>query len=226
MVLFFELAAIIIFVFAYILIVINYEKKAGIVFAGIIILLILGILSPLEALKAVNWNVLGIYFGMLFMIEIFVYSKVPDLIAIYVANKAKSVSTVLILISAISGFISVAVANVAVVLIIAPIALQITRRLKISPVPLLTAIAISANLQGVATLIGDPPSMLMAGFAKFTFNEFFFYAHKPSLFFAVQIGAIASLFVLYFFFRKYNHPHKKFSHVKPKSFFPQRFLSF
>ena len=56
------------------------------------------------------------------------------------------------------------------------------------------------------------------------FNEFFFYAHKPSLFFAVQIGAIASLFVLYFFFRKYNHPHKKFSQVKPKSFFPAALL--
>ncbi|OGX56878.1 MAG: hypothetical protein A2460_08690 [Omnitrophica WOR_2 bacterium RIFOXYC2_FULL_43_9] len=66
---------------------------------------------------------------------------------------------------------------------------------------MMIAIAISSNLQGVATLIGDPPSMLLGGFAKMTFWDFFFYKGRPSIFFAVELGAIASFFVLYFIFR-------------------------
>ncbi len=222
---FIKLAAILVFLLAYFLIIRYYDKKAKIAGIGVFILLLLAVISPIEALKAINWNVLGIYFGMLFIIEAMVFSRFPDFLAISVVNHSKNVSTVLILVAIFSGIMSVVVENVAVVLIMAPIALAITRRLKISPVPILIAIAVSANLQGVATLIGDPPSMLMAGFAKFTFNDFFFYNGKPSLFFAVQIGAIASLFVLYLFFKKYKHAHKQFSRVKPSSLFPALLLA-
>jgi Na+/H+ antiporter NhaD/arsenite permease-like protein len=69
---------------------------------------------------------------------------------------------------------------------------------------MLIAIAISSNLQGTATLIGDPPSMLLGGFAKMNFMDFFFYKGRPSIFFAVQIGALASFAVLYFLFRKHS----------------------
>jgi Na+/H+ antiporter NhaD/arsenite permease-like protein len=64
--------------------------------------------------------------------------------------------------------------------------------------------AVSSNLQGAATLIGDPPSMLLAGYAKMNFNDFFVVAGKPSIFFAVQVGALVSVLVLYVLFRKYN----------------------
>lgn len=215
-----EIATVILFVVTYLFIIKYYSNKARIVGISIAALLILNILTPDEAFGYINWNVLGVYFGMLFMIEAFAYSKVPDFIAVKIVNKAKYVSTVLLLIAVASGIISIALQNVAVVLIIAPIALSITRKLKISPVQVLIAVAISANLQGVATLIGDTPSMLFAAFAKFTFNDFFFYGGKPSLFFAVQVGAIASIGVLYFFFRKFNHCHSKFSVPRPKSFFP------
>jgi len=90
------------------------------------------------------------------------------------------------------------------VLIIAPVALSLAKKLKINPVNMMIGIAISSNLQGCATLIGDPPSMLLGGFAKMTFMDFFFYQGKPGIFFAVQIGAVASLFYLYAVFRKYK----------------------
>ncbi len=64
--------------------------------------------------------------------------------------------------------------------------------------------AISSNLQGTATLIGDPPSMLLAGYANFNFMDFFFHHGKPGVFFAIQVGAITSLTYLYFVFRKYK----------------------
>jgi len=215
-----KLITIIIFAFTYFFVIRYYEKKDRVVWLSIFAILLFGIVTPFEAFKAINWNVLGIYFGMLFISEIFIYSKVPDFLAVLLINRAKYISTVFILIAVFAGFLSIFVENVAVVLIVAPIALAITSKFRVSPVLVLIAIAISSNLQGVATLIGDPPSMLMAGFAKLNFNDFFFFDSKPSLFFAVQIGAIVSVIVLYFVFKKFKHKHKTIAYVKPASYFP------
>jgi Na+/H+ antiporter NhaD/arsenite permease-like protein len=67
-------------------------------------------------------------------------------------------------------------------LIVAPIALSVYKQLKIALIPFLIGIAISSNLQGTATLIGDPPSMILAGMKHMSFNDFFFYHGKPSIF--------------------------------------------
>lgn len=217
---FLELATVAIFALTYFFVIRHYSKKSWIVWSSALALFLLGAVKPLESAKAINWNVLGIYFGMLFVSEIFIFSRVPDAIATYLINRVKHVSTVLILIAVLAGLISIAVENVAVVLITAPIALSVTRKLGISPVPVLIGIAVSSNLQGVATLIGDPPSMLLAAFAKLSFNDFFFYNGRPSLFFAVQIGALASIAVLYFLFRHFKSGHPKFREIKVRSFFP------
>ncbi len=126
----------------------------------------------------------------------------PAYIAEVIVDKAKNTGWAILFICALTGFISAFVENVATVLIVAPIALSLANKLKISPVNMMIAIAISSNLQGAGTLIGDPPSMLLGGFAKMNFGDFFFYKGRPSIFFAVQLGAVASLVVLYFIFRK------------------------
>jgi len=104
----------------------------------------------------------------------------------------------------LTGFISAFVENVATVLIVAPIALALAKKININPSAMMIGIAVSSNLQGAATLIGDPPSMLLGGFAKMTFMDFFFYQGKPSIFFAVELGAFISIFVLYYFFREHR----------------------
>jgi Na+/H+ antiporter NhaD/arsenite permease-like protein len=167
-----------------------------------------------EFLTAISWNVLGIFAGTLIIADLFIESRVPAWLADWFIARSKTASVALLWVCALSGFISAFVENVATVLIVAPIALAISQRLQISPVPFLIGIAISSNLQGTATLIGDPPSMIMAGFlsqrwgerVNFGFNEFFFFQGKPSIFFAVQIGAICAFIVLYVFFRKYKQP--------------------
>jgi Na+/H+ antiporter NhaD/arsenite permease-like protein len=73
-------------------------------------------------------------------------------------------------------------------------------------VPFLIGIAVSSNLQGAGTLIGDPPSMILAGFLKMNFNDFFVYHGKPSIFWFVQIGALASTLVLWLLYRRYRQP--------------------
>ena len=81
-------------------------------------------------------------------------------------------------------------------------------------------IAISSNLQGTATLIGDPPSMLLGGFAKMNFMDFFFYKGRPSIFFAVELGALASFIVLYFIFRSHKEKAQIIPVEKVKSWVP------
>ena len=87
--------------------------------------------------------------------------------------------------------ISAVAENVATVLIVAPIAIELARRLKVSSAPFLVGIAVSSNLQGTATLIGDPPSMILAAHYGLNFDDFFWYGGRPGIFFAVQVGSHA-----------------------------------
>jgi Na+/H+ antiporter NhaD/arsenite permease-like protein len=85
---------------------------------------------------------------------------------------------------------------------VAPIALTICKKLGISPVASIISIAVSSNLQGAATLVGDTTSILLGTHANMNFFDFFVFQGKPSLFFIVQLGALVSTFVLLWIFRK------------------------
>ncbi len=162
--------------------------------------------SCFAAITAINWNVMGIFWGMLYLTGIFVYSKVPALLADKLIEHAKNVGMAILGVCVFSSFISAFVENVATVMIVAPIALAICKKFQLSPVPFLIGIAISSNLQGTATLIGDPPSMILAGIKQMSFNDFFVYHGKPGIFWAVQLGAIVSFLVLAYLFRHYRQP--------------------
>lgn len=193
--------ALAVFVLAYTLFVFLPKRRSWVAVGGALLLLLLGVVSPLQALQLINWNVMGIFVGTLILADLFLWSRAPHFIAERLVNRSKNVCWAILALCAFSGFISIFVENVAVVLIVAPIAFALAEKLKFSSVPLLIGIAISSNLQGTATLIGDPASMIFAAYAKFTFNDFFVYKGKLSIFFAIQIGAIASFAVLYWLFR-------------------------
>lgn len=105
-----------------------------------------------------------------------------------------------------AGVISAFVDNVATVLMVAPVGLAIARKLKISPVPVLIAIAVSSNLQGAATLVGDTTSILLGSFADMNFFDFFWMRGRPGIFWGVELGALASLAVLLWLFRRETQP--------------------
>lgn len=193
-----------IFVTSYVLFIFLPQRRTWVAVAGAMLLVLLGVLSPLKAFGAVNWNVMGIFVGTLVIADLFMESRVPAYLAEIIVDRAKNTVWAILAICLMAGFISIFVENVATLLIVAPIALSMAKKLKISPVNLMIAIAISANLQGASTLIGDPPSMLLAGFARMNFGDFFFYHGKPSIFFAIQAGAAVSLGVLYFVFRTHR----------------------
>jgi len=125
-----------------------------------------------------------------------------------------------LLVCALAGFISSFTENVATVLIVAPIALEIARRIKINPVPLLIGVSLSSNLQGTATMIGDSPSIILAMQSGMSFNDFFWIKGRPGIFFAVELGAAGAFFILWLIFRKFRQKPHKIEVVRPKTWVP------
>jgi len=177
------------------------------------------------AFDAVSWNVIGVLAGAMLIADLFMASGVPLLVADLIVAHCRTTRMAIVSVCLFSGLVSAFVDNVTTVLLVSPIALAIAGRTKVSPVPILIGIAISSNLQGAATLIGDPPSMLLAGAFKLTFNDFFFHAGKPSMFFAMQVGAAASAVVLFLVFRRHRQPMQPVEVVKPTTWVPVGFIA-
>jgi len=190
-------------VLMYALIIIFSQRKSWISLGAAALMLILGAVTPLEAVtEHINWTILMIYVGSLVIAELFIYSRVPAVIADSIIARAPNVGMAIVAILIMTGLISAFVENVATVLVMAPIALALCRRLTLNPSLFMVGLAVMANLQGTATLVGDPPSMIFADFAKYGFNDFFIYKGKLSIFFAVQIGMLAGAVFFYYFFAK------------------------
>jgi Na+/H+ antiporter NhaD/arsenite permease-like protein len=190
-------------VLMYLFVVIFQEKKSFIALGAGLLTMIIGVVSPRMAIaELINWNVLLIFLGSLIIAELFIYSRAPALIADSIVLGSPNVGVAIVAILMMTGFISAFVENVATVLVMAPIALALCKKLAINPAYFMTGLAVMANLQGTATLVGDPPSMIFADYAGYGFNDFFVFQGKPSVFFAVQIGMIAGSLFFYWYFRK------------------------
>ncbi|MDR2476366.1 MAG: citrate transporter [Treponema sp.] len=190
-------------VLMYGLIIVFPGRKSWAALGAALLMLILGVIGPVQAVaELINWNVLLIFVGSLVIAELFIYSRVPAVIADSIVFHSPNVGVAIVAILMMTGIISAFVENVATVLVMAPIALAFCQKLKLNPRMFMVGLAVMANLQGTATLVGDPPSMIFADFAKYGFNEFFFFQGKPSIFFAVQIGMIAGAVFFYCFFIK------------------------
>jgi len=218
-------ATIVIFIISYILFIMLPGRRTLVAIIASLLLLLSGTISVKEAFFTINWNVMGIFIGTLVVAEIFMKSRVPAYVAEIIVDISPSTKWAILLICILAGFISAFVENVATVLLVAPIAMDLAKKLKINPTDMMIGIAISSNLQGCATLIGDPPSMLLSGFAKMNFADFFFYRGRPSIFFAVELGALVSLWVLYFVFKKFRKKVPLISVEKVKSWVPTGILA-
>ena len=184
------------------------------------LLLVIGVVSPGSAFSSINWNVIGIFVGNLMIADVLIESRAPAYLAEIIVDRSKNTAWAIIFICLLTGAISAFVDNVATVLLIAPVALALAKKLKFNPKKMMIGIAISSNLQGAATLIGDTPSMMLGSAAGMSFTDFFWYQGKPSIFFAVQLGALTSFFVLYYVFRSQREKLQLFPVEKVQSWFP------
>ncbi|MHC1786901.1 MAG: SLC13 family permease [Christensenellales bacterium] len=180
----------------------------------------LGILPLDKVIGSVDWNVLLMIAGTMGTVHLFIKSKMPSLMADHIIDLMPNVKWIIIALALFAGLISAFVDNVATVLMVVPVALVVAKKLNISPVPAVIAIAISSNLQGAATLVGDTTSILLGGAAKMDFLDFFFYKGKPGMFFVVQIGALLSAAMLVFIFRKYKQKVKFEEKTLVTDYFP------
>jgi Na+/H+ antiporter NhaD/arsenite permease-like protein len=144
--------------------------------------------------------------GTMVSVYYFIESKMPNRIADMLLDKAANVCWVTIYMSLFAGVISAFIDNVATVLMVAPVGMAICRKLKISPVPMILSIAVSSNLQGAATLVGDTTSIMLGAYADMDFMEFFWMNGRPGIFFAVELGALATIPIMLYLFRKDKDP--------------------
>lgn len=195
------LRATIIFLAVYAGLVVSKRRRHLIAWLGVGAALITGALRPWEIVTGINWNVIGIFVGSLFLAELFIFSRVPETLSDHLINRSANVGIAFLFIIAFASVVSIFMDNVVTVLITAPIALQLARKADVSPVPVIVGLAISSNLQGMAILIGDTPSMILAARMRMNFLDFFFYKDTGDfgIFWLVQLGAIAGFAVLYLF---------------------------
>ncbi len=229
------IVALILFIITYILMLTFQKFRPYIALGSAAVFIILGLMNGWlgifdggftigDAFLAVDYNVLLMISGTMILVTLFIESKMPALLAEVLIARVPNVMWAVAMLSLFAGVVSAFVDNVATVLMVAPIGLAIAKRLKISPVPMIIAIAVSSNLQGAATLVGDTTSMLLAGAAGMNFLDFFWMNGKPGIFWGVEFGAIAALLILFILFRKDKQKIDIIPATKVKDLGPTFFL--
>lgn len=208
------------FILTYVLLLAFPLKRWIIALTSAIVFVVLGILPFSELPQSIDYNVLLMIGGTMGIVALFIESKMPVLMADYILDRTPNVKWAIVALALFAGVISAFVDNVATVLMVAPVALNIALKLKINPIPSIIAIAVSSNLQGAATLVGDTTSILLGGHAGMNFMDFFFMDGKPSMFWAVELGAVVSTFILLYIFRKESQEVHLDEMQKVDDFFP------
>ena len=217
--------SLILFVLTYVLMLALSKHRTYIALCSAAIFIISGMLPLNKVLGAIDFNVLLMITGSMGLVKLFIDSKMPDLIAELIINKVKNVQMAAVALALFAGIISAFVDNVATVLMVAPVAIQICKKLNTSPVLFIISIAVSSNLQGAATLVGDTTSIMLGGEAGMSFLDFFWYQGRPSIFFAVELGAVVSAFIIAFVFRKEKQPiPKQEANTKVNDYVPTALL--
>ncbi|NLN07123.1 MAG: TRAP transporter large permease subunit [Firmicutes bacterium] len=217
--------AIALFLLTYVLLLIFPKIRAYIALLSALAFVLLGIMPVTKVFSSVDWNVIMMIAGTMGIVSLFIESKMPSLLADLIIEKTPNVKWAIVSLSLFAGFISAFVDNVATVLMVAPVAVTIAKKLKISPVNSIIAISVASNLQGAATLVGDTTSILLGGHAGMNFLDFFVFQGKPGMFWVVQAGAVASTFVLLYLFRKENLPVQSLGRTEVTDYFPSVLLA-
>ncbi len=193
--------AIAVFVAAYVLIATERVHKTAAALGGAALVLGLGVVGSTEAFYShdtgIDWDVIFLLLGMMIIVGVLRRTGVFEYTAVWAAKRAKgSPLRVMILLVLITAVASALLDNVTTVLLIAPVTLLVCDRLAINPVPFLIAEVLASNIGGAATLIGDPPNIIIGSRAGLTFNDFL--VHMAPI---VVIVLIAFTLVLPWLFR-------------------------
>jgi len=201
--------ALALFAVTYVLMLVFSKFRPYIALTSAIVFIVSGLLSVNNIISNIDFNVILMISGTMGTVALFIESKMPELLADLIMEKVPNVMWAAVAMSLFAGVISAFVDNVATVLMVAPVALEICKKLKINPVPFIIGIAVSSNLQGAATLVGDTTAIMLGSALDMSFMDFFWYKGRLGIFFAVELGAVLSAIILAFLFRKEKNPISK-----------------
>ncbi len=176
--------------------------------------------GPFQAFGEIDWNVIMMIAGTMGTVFLFIESKMPQLMSDILISKMPNIKWTVVALSLFAGIVSAFVDNVATVLMIAPVALAFCKKVNISPVSSIICIAVSSNLQGAATLVGDTTSILLAKQANLDFSDFFVDDGHPGMFWVVEAGAFVSAIIILLMFRKEKNKIEFNSRTKVEDKFP------
>ncbi len=194
--------AIVLFAATYVLMISFGKYRTWFALASGLLFILTGMLPANQIIGSLDFNVLLMIGGTMGLVQLFIDSHMPERMADMIMAKVPNVQWAAVCLSLFAGIISAFVDNVATVLMVAPVAIEICKKLKTNPVPFIISIAVSSNLQGAATLVGDTTAIMLGSALNMSFFDFIIYDGKPGMFFIVELGAIFSACIVYFIFRK------------------------
>ncbi len=198
--------AAVLFVLTYVLMMTFGKYRPIIALASGLVYVLTGMLPVSELPGSLDFNVLLMIGGTMGIVRLFIDSRMPERLADLIMKRVPNVRWAAVGLSLFAGLISAFVDNVATVLMVAPVAVAVCRKLKTDPVPFIICIAVSSNLQGAATLVGDTTAIMLGSALHMSFADFFWYHGRPAIFFAVELGAVLSALIIFFLFRREKAP--------------------
>ncbi len=187
-----------IFVATYAVIISERINRAIVALLGGGLMILCGILTQEAAIRGIDFNTLGLLIGMMVIVSITRKSGIFQFVAIWIAKKVKAHPVgILLMMSLVTAVFSALLDNVTTVLLVTPVMLLISEELKVKPYPYLFAIIFMSNIGGTATLIGDPPNIMIGSAANLSFNDFLL-----NLAPIIPLIAIATLLPIWWFWRK------------------------
>ncbi|NLO43568.1 MAG: ArsB/NhaD family transporter [Candidatus Cloacimonetes bacterium] len=188
--------ALIIFGLSYLFIITEWINKMLAALIGGFAIILTGIVSQDIAFSAIDWNVIFFLIGMMFVISVLKKTGLFMYLAIKIAKIAKGKPlTILILMYVLTTVVSAFLGSVTTVMILVPIALLISSELKISPVPFIITMAIGSNAGGAATMIGDPPNILIGSATDYSFIDFIVNLTPPVL--VITAASVGLIWLMY-----------------------------
>ena len=207
--------ALILFAITYVLMLAFSKYRPYIALASALVFIVTGMLPLDQIVSSIDWNVLLMIAGTMGLVQLFIDSHMPARLADMIMARVPNVQMAAVALALFAGVISAFVDNVATVLMVAPVALAICKKLHTNPVPFIIGIAVSSNLQGAATLVGDTTAIMLGSYANMSFLDFFWYKGRPGIFFAVELGAVFAALILAWLFRKEKKPIDRTTELTP-----------
>ncbi len=171
------IAAIVIFVGVYVLLVTDKIHRTAVALGGASLMLLLQISDPEIAFfsedTGIEWNVIFLLLGMMMIVSVLRPTGVFEFVAIWCAKRARGRPyALMVMLCVLTAVASALLDNVTTILLVAPVTFLVCDRLGLRPTPYLMAEVFASNIGGAATLVGDPPNIIIAARADLTFNDF------------------------------------------------------